>query len=252
MQIGTVELGKVPRVIVALGGENLKESLERARELKVDLVEARLDLLPEVSESSVKSFLDAVSDYGFYSVSTIRPVWEGGKFKGSEEERLKLFEFVVSHPATGAVDVELRSEILPYVRELVRDERKVLIVSYHDFDRTPSSQEIEGILGRAKETGADVVKVAFAGKSLSDATRVCCLLSRFDHPKIFMVMGEVGKFTRVVGFSFGSLLTYTFFGKPVAPGQIEAEKLIKLLCEFYPDYAREKERFLRPAIEEVL
>ena len=86
MQIGTVELGRIPRVIVALNGENLKENLEKARELKVDLIEARLDLLSEASKESFKFFLDGIADFGFYSVSTIRPVWEGGKFKGSEEE----------------------------------------------------------------------------------------------------------------------------------------------------------------------
>jgi len=252
MQIGTVELGKVPKVVVALDDENLRENLERARELKVDLIEARLDLLKEISRETFKSFLDAVADFGFYSISTIRPVWEGGKFKGSEEERLELFKLVISHPATGAVDIELKAKILPYIKEMVKKERKVLIVSYHDFERTPSKAEIENILCRAKETGADIVKVAFAGKDVSDATKVCCVLEKFDHPKIFMVMGEVGKFTRVVGFSFGSLLTYTFFGKPVAPGQIEAEKLIRLLCEFYPDYFKEKERFLRETGEEVL
>ncbi len=58
-----------------------------------------------------------------------------------------------------------------------------------------------------------------------------------------MVMGEVGSFTRVVGFSFGSLLTYTFFGKPVAPGQIEAERLIKLLSNLYPSYRKKREKF---------
>ena len=81
------------------------------------------------------------------------------------------------------------------------------------------------------------------GRTQSDAARVCCVLSQLNYPRVFMVMGEVGSFTRVVGFSFGSLLTYTFFGRPVAPGQIEAERLIKLLANLYPDYRREKGRF---------
>ena len=67
-----------------------------------------------------------------------------------------------------------------------------------------------------------------------------------------MVMGEVGSFTRVVGFSFGSLLTYTFFGRPVAPGQIEAEKLIKLLSNLYPQYRKEKGKFFNREFLEVL
>ncbi|MEO2068120.1 MAG: type I 3-dehydroquinate dehydratase [Desulfurobacteriaceae bacterium] len=234
MRIGTVELGKKPRVIVALNEANLKENLEKARTLKIDLVEARIDLLSEISKDSIKKFLNAVADYGFYTVSTLRPTWEGGKFKGSEEERLKLFETIVKHPATGAVDIELRAEILPKVKELVKKERKVLIISYHDFEKTPESSEIEEIFKKAVEKGADIVKLAFTGKTKEDVAKVCCTLSKLSHPKIFMVMGEEGKFTRVIGFSFGSLLTYTFFGEPVAPGQIEAEKLLKLINEFYP------------------
>ncbi|WP_163327576.1 type I 3-dehydroquinate dehydratase [Desulfurobacterium thermolithotrophum] len=243
MQIGTVTLGRIPRVIVALNDVRLKENLEKARELKIDLVEARIDLLEKINEESVKLFLDTIANYGFYTVSTLRPSWEGGNFSGSETERLKLFEKIVKHPATGAVDIELRSEILLDVKTLVKKEHKVLIVSYHDFEKTPVEEEIEEIFHKAVEVGADVVKLAFTGKEKKDVARVCCTISKFNHPKIFMVMGESGKFTRVVGFSFGSLLTYTFFGKPVAPGQIEAEKLIKLLCEFYPEFEKEKIRY---------
>ena len=235
MLIGTVELGKVPRVVLATDDENLKSKLERARLLGIDLVEARVDLLKEPTEKRVRTFLDVVADYGFYAVSTVRPVWEGGAFRGDESERLSLFELLVKHPATGAVDVELRSEILPEVRTMARQERKPLIVSYHDFEKTPGESEIEELFGKAVEAGADLVKLAFTGKSHDDAARVCSTLFKFKEPKVFMVMGEAGKFTRVVGFSFGSLLTYTFFGKPVAPGQIEAERLVSLLKEFYPD-----------------
>jgi len=235
MLIGTVELGKVPRVVLATDDENLKSKLERARLLGIDLVEARVDLLKEPTEKKVRTFLDVVADYGFYAVSTVRPVWEGGAFRGDESERLSLFELLVKHPATGAVDVELRSEILPEVRAMARQERKPLIVSYHDFEKTPGESEIEELFGKAVEAGADLVKLAFTGKSHDDAARICSTLFKFKEPKVFMVMGEAGKFTRVVGFSFGSLLTYTFFGKPVAPGQIEAERLVSLLKEFYPD-----------------
>ncbi|SMO43329.1 3-dehydroquinate dehydratase [Balnearium lithotrophicum] len=251
MQIGTVELGSIPRVIVALG-ENYVEGLERALRLKIDLIEARLDLLPEKTPDEFKKFLDSVADYGFYAVSTLRPVWEGGKFEGTESERLKLLKRVVSHPATGAVDVELRSEILDDVRELCKEKGKKLIVSYHDFKKTPENSEIEEILERAKGKGADIVKVAFMGRVKNDASRVCCLLSKFEFPKIFIVMGEFGAFTRVVGFSFGSLLTYTFFGRPVAPGQIEAERLIKLLSNLYSDYRKQREKFFPQNFLEVI
>jgi len=244
VRIGTVELGKLPRVIVALDGQEIKKKLEKARELKIDLIEARIDLIEDRSPASVKAFLDTIADYGFFAVATVRPKWEGGKFRGSEEERLTIFRSIISHPAIGAVDVELRSKLLPKVKELVKRERKVLIVSYHDFESTPDEKEIETILQKAIDAEADIIKVAFMGKNREDAARVCCTVRKLNRPSVFMVMGEFGKFTRVIGFSFGSLLTYTFFGKAVAPGQIEAEELVRLLSEFYPEYRKEKGKFI--------
>jgi len=245
VKVGTVELGKRPAVILVPDWSSLPSELERARELRLDLIEARVDLM---EADRIRENLDLIADYGFYSVLTVRPTWEGGKFEGSEEERLELFKELIPHPAVGAVDVELNAKILPEVRKLARAEGKRLIVSYHDFEKTPEREEIRGIFERAIEAGADVVKTAFMGSSHADAARVCSVMAELPHPKIFMVMGEVGKFTRVVGFSFGSLLTYTFFGRPVAPGQIEAERLVELLAYFYPEYRREREKFLRGAL----
>jgi len=245
VKVGTVELGKRPVVVLVPDWNSLPSDLERARELRLDLIEARVDLM---EPGKVKENLDLIADFGFYSVLTIRPTWEGGEFKGSEEERLKLFKELIPHPAVGAVDVELKAQILPQVRELAVAGRKRLIVSYHDFEETPGREDVEEIFERAVEAGADVVKTAFMGKSHADAARVCSVMEELPYPKVFMVMGEVGKFTRVVGFSFGSLLTYTFFGRPVAPGQIEAERLVELLAYFYPEYRREREKFLRGAL----
>jgi len=245
VKIGTVELGKRPAVILVPDQSSLCEDLEKARRLRIDLIEARADL---INRSKVKESLDLIADYGFYAVLTLRPKWEGGGFEGSEKERLELFEKFVSHPAVGAVDVELHAPILAEVRELAKGAGKKLIISYHDFEKTPERDEIRRIFEKALEAEADIVKTAFMGRSHSDAARVCSVMAELPRPKIFMVMGQAGKFTRVVGFSFGSLLTYTFFGRPVAPGQIEAERLIELLIQFYPEYRAEREKFLKGAL----
>ncbi|SMP19044.1 3-dehydroquinate dehydratase [Desulfurobacterium pacificum] len=234
IRIGTVELGKKPVVVLSIdGGE--EDKLDYARRLGVNLIEVRGDLVISkgVDLSGLNRVLDLIGDYGFYSVLTLRPEWEGGKLNCSEEERLQLFEKLVKHPSVGAVDVELRASILSDVRELAKREGKVLIVSYHDFEKTPPAEEIGGIFRRAVEAGADIVKLAFYGNSLSDVSRVCCVMNSIDYPKVFMVMGAVGKMTRVVGFHFGSLMTYTFLGKSVAPGQIPLEELKNLLEKFY-------------------
>ncbi|OMH41162.1 type I 3-dehydroquinate dehydratase [Desulfurobacterium indicum] len=241
MQLGTVELGKIPRVILAINDDNLEEKLFKARELKIDLIEARIDLLKNLSKENIKRFLDTIGDFGFYTVATVRPMWEGGKFSKDEEKRLNTIKEVAEHPVVAAIDIELRAEkIIKRVITYTKSLRKKVIVSFHDFEKTPSSDEILNIASRAKEIGGDIVKCAFKANSIQDVSNTACTMKSIDMPKIFMLMGDKGSISRVDGFFFGSLLTYTFFGESVAPGQIEAENLIKLLMKFYPDYRKEK------------
>ncbi len=245
MLLGTVDLGKVPRVVLAVSDSNLKENLFKAREIKVDLIEARLDLMSSLESDYVKAFFDTIGEFGFYSILTLRPDWEGGMFKGDEEERLNLIAEFLRHPAVVAVDIELRAEaIRKRIISLSKLLNRKVIISYHDFNSTPKNDDVISMFEEMKSLGADIVKFAFAPCSENDVSRICCLLNSIDFPKVFMLMGELGKITRVAGFSFGSLLTYTFFGEAVAPGQIEAERLVDLLGEFYVDYRKEKIKFV--------
>ncbi|SNR62039.1 type I 3-dehydroquinate dehydratase [Desulfurobacterium atlanticum] len=249
MFLGTVELGKIPRVIVAIDGVNLKDKLFKARELKADLIEARVDLLETVSKKSVKRFLDTIADFGFFCIATVRPIWEGGKFKKDEEERFAVFHNIISHPAVAAIDIELRAEaILKRTITFAKANGKKVIISYHDFEKTPDEKSIQDIFEKARNLKADIVKCAFKANSYSDVTNVSSLMNKISFPKIFMLMGEKGSISRVDGFIFGSLLTYTFIGKAVAPGQIELEELVKLLAKFYPEYRKSKHLYFKEAL----
>ena len=46
--------------------------------------------------------------------------------------------------------------------------------------------------------------------------------------KILIAMGDYGKVSRVAGFVFGSVITYSFVGSAVAPGQIELKEMVRL------------------------
>lgn len=245
MLLGTVELGSIPRVVLAVSGEDVKGNLFRARELKIDIVEARVDLIRSLNLESAVSLLDMIGDFGFPAILTVRPVWEGGKFEGDEEGRLSLIAELVKHPCVAAVDIELRAgKIRKRAISLSKLLGKKVIVSYHDFKATPDDEEIVRISEEMRSIGADIMKFAFTASSNREVSRAMCSFSSIDFPKVFMLMGEAGKISRVAGFTFGSLLTYTFFGEPVAPGQIEAERLVKLLSSFYPTYGREKLKFV--------
>jgi len=249
MLLGTVELGKIPRIVVAVDGNSLKNKLFKARELKVDLIEARIDLLETISEKSVKSFLDTIADFGFFCIATVRPIWEGGSFKKDEEERFSIFHNIVSHPAVAAVDIELRAEaILKRTITLAKANGKKVIISYHDFEKTPEKEVIEEIFKKGEKLKADIVKCAFKANSYKDVADTAAIMKNIAFPKIFMLMGDKGSISRVDGFIFGSLLTYTFIGEAVAPGQIELEELVKLLMKFYPEYKKSKSLYFKEAL----
>ncbi len=227
MKIGTVKLGDYPKIVLIPKEESFESDLFKARSLKLDLIELRVDLL---RHSNPKELLDKVADFGFYAILTVRAPFEGGNFKGSEEERILLLKELSLHPAVGAVDIELRAEAFKEVVEHVLSLGKLPIVSYHDFERTLPFKQIRSLIDKVPERA--VPKLAFMAESVFDAAELACAVKASQRKAVFMSMGRFGSFTRIVGFAFGSLLSYTFFGKPVAPGQLDAETLIKLMKEF--------------------
>src|SRR6266852_2290638 len=93
-----------------------------------DLVELRLD---SVSDPTVAG---ALAGRRRPVIVTCRPEWEGGGFKGSEEERRHLLADAI---ALGAehVDIEWRAHFDDLVSQ--SGGRRV-VLSHHDFDGVPA------------------------------------------------------------------------------------------------------------------
>ncbi|HIC87064.1 MAG TPA: type I 3-dehydroquinate dehydratase [Aquificae bacterium] len=170
MKIGTIEVGKRPEIVLVLTTElnnmdKLKENLSFAKSLKVNFVEFRVDYLENISKLS--EILDILGDYNFYIIGTIRPKFEGGLFP-FDENRLILFEQILEHPSTYLVDIEFRSKIVKEVIELAKKIKKFSIVSYHDFEKTPSAQEILKIYDEIYNLNPSFVKLSFKANSFED------------------------------------------------------------------------------------
>lgn len=182
-----------------------------------DMVELRLDGIADVDVGA------ALGGRRLPAVVTCRPVWEGGRFDGSEEERRRL---LVEALACGAelVDVEWRA-----VREdpglggfgdLVTAHPSRVVVSAHDFAGVPADVCAQARAMRA--TGAAVVKVAVTARRLSD-TLPLLEIAR-GGGAVVIGMGDAGVPTRLLAPRFGSRWTYA--GTGVAPGQIPASQMV--------------------------
>lgn len=161
-------------------------------------------------------------------VLTCRPPALGGRFEGGEERRRALllegvrrgFDFVdVEHDA-GFGEV------------LVEKAGHGLILSHHDFERTPD--DLDALYERLRALGADVAKLATTPESWHDVGRLMTCAAEAARmggpPVVPIAMGPLGAITRVTAGRHGAPFTYASAaaGAEAAPGQIPARELAQL------------------------
>jgi 3-dehydroquinate dehydratase/shikimate dehydrogenase len=163
-----------------------------------DIVELRLDA---IADPDVAGALEGRTRP---VIITCRPVWEGGQFRGSEEERKRLLTVAL---ASGAeyVDVEWRARFDDLIA-LTRGRR--IVLSIHDFRSMPS--DLSETARTMRATGAEVVKISAKANRLSDCVPLLELgRSTGQHGGLVLIgMGECGIATRVLASRFHSEWTY--------------------------------------------
>ncbi len=202
-----------PGVCVTVSAATMAE-LRRRRDgaRGADLVELRLDA---VSDPDVAG---ALAGRQTPVLVTCRPAWEGGLFRGSEEERRRLLEAAVDGGAE-FVDLEWRAGFEDLIR--ARGGRGI-VLSTHDFTGVPA--DLRERVGAMARTGAEVIKVAVQAARLGDSVPLLGL--RELAPSLVVVaMGTAGLPSRVLAARFGSRWTYA--GDRAEVGQITPERLAR-------------------------
>lgn len=191
-------------------------------ELRLDgISQVRLERLLPLSQGAV--------------IVTNRCRKEGGRFPGSEQERVALLSKAV---ALGAdmVDLEIRTD--PVFREALQTEalrrrRTRLILSYHDFQGTPEVTRLKKIFEEGSRAGADIVKIVTWAHQGEDNLKVLSLIPyarRRGKEIIAFCMGQEGKVSRILAPLLGAYLTYVSLskGQESAPGQLTAREMKQL------------------------
>lgn len=235
IQLGALSLdGVIPRVAVPFRDEQDPARVAAAKRLGMDFAELRIDQFSACDPGHV---LKIIEDFqGVPLLATIRTVKEGGAWSGSEKERLKLFTAIL--PKVDAVDVELSSSaILTPVIDAARAARKCVVVSFHDFEKTPPLETLESFIIQAKDAGADIAKVAAWCTSPADLrTLAQHTLKHRDRGLVTIGMGTSGMLSRVFFPALGSLFTFASYGEGTAPGQMSLEETVAHLRAFYPQH----------------
>ncbi len=241
--------GKIPLIclpIVAGDKAGLLSQAEVLRNLSPDLLEWRLDAFhhPDDVAQCIQALADLRSTIGSIPlILTCRIESEGGVQKVSPENRLNLFRSCMQTGMVDLVDIELRNDS-SFIRDAFKkaDQHDTkIILSFHDFEKTPEEEIIINRLVRAQEMGGHIAKAAVMPKSHNDTLVLlnATLKARTENmqiPMITMSMGELGIMTRIVGGLFGSDITFAKGVDASSPGQIPIERLRRAIPALYsPD-----------------
>ena len=218
-----------PKICVSIGPEDAKsieKEAERAFQLGADYVEIRFDFL---KLDLLPAALNAATGIKDRTIYTLRPKSEGGMFAGSEENRLYwLYRLVEQEPML--VDVELDTlKKNDELADFLEGKKSPLLVSWHDFEKTPPSDFIADLLSEMR-TYSNYVKIVPTAQSVEDSLRLLELYeTAIGLSPIFFAMGDAGVISRVLCNIIGNApFTYASLEKIVAPGQLTVQQMKKL------------------------
>lgn len=221
------------KICVPLVGETQAELLEEARYAKDnggDLVEWRLDFLKDSGDSRVlisclRSLRTMVDELPI--LLTYRTEGEGGKGTLQPKGIKDLFLELMQENKTDLVDLELAWEeetLRELVREAHRHQHKV-VLSHHDWEKTPIKEDLTGLCHKMADLGADLSKLAVMARSNGDLLTVLETREELramlpSMPVLLFAMGTYGLPSRIFGGAVDLPLTFAAGKRSTAPGQI--------------------------------
>ncbi len=124
-----------------------------------------------------------------------------------------------------------------FITQMAKDSGAAVILSNHDFDKTPEVEEIVKRICTMDKLGADIPKVAYMPQSEEDVYKVieaARVASEYcEKPFIALAMGDEGLPTRICSGQAGTAVTFATVGEASAPGQIEAGRMKAMLTRYY-------------------
>src|SRR5215471_17408130 len=170
-----------------------------------DMAEIRLDYLKDFDFSSPAELRILLDGKGLPVIITCRSIEEGGVQRIDDSLRIPL---VVEGARALADYCDIEEAHYERAAGLAPDLSR-LIVSYHNFDRTPV--DLDAIYDRLRSRPAAVHKIAVRANRVEDVIPVFRQLDRAKAARrdlIAISIGPAGAVTRILGPSRGGFLTY--------------------------------------------
>lgn len=233
---------ELPYICTPLTGKTTNEIILEVTNIvskKPDMLEWRVDFFSDINNPDrILTTLQEIYDHsnGLPLLFTIRSQKEGGQeIPLNDNQVVELLSEVCKSEFVDLIDYEVANNLehIKHLREVSKKYSKKLVLSHHNFEDTPTKAEIINHLSTMAFHNADVAKVAYMPKNHQDvmnllnATRDAKEI--LDIPLITISMGDIGVMSRVLGWVYGSVLTFAVGEKSSAPGQISIEALQEMI-----------------------
>ena len=245
VKVRNLEIGAgLPKICVPIVDKTEEEILETARkitETKADLVEWRVDWFEEIFDfEKVQDVLSKMQKILGERplLFTCRTSGEGGQITLTKEQYTILNQHTIESGKVDMVDVEVfgyqetedYTETLKQIILLAQKYNVKVVGSNHDFQSTPSKEEIIRRMVYMQEIGVDIPKIAVMPQNKQDVLTLLTATEEMvrEHdttPVVTVSMGPQGVISRIAGKVFGSAITFGTVGKISAPGQLAVDDL---------------------------
>ncbi|MEN8424590.1 type I 3-dehydroquinate dehydratase [Acinetobacter junii] len=241
-------LAQLPvKTIVPITAKTKEQAIAQAKVIAAnqdaDLAEFRIDLLDFAADSKQVISLGhelkkILGDKPM--IATIRTHNEGGKLTISDADYGKTYQAYLKQPFMDMLDVEMfrDQQVVKNTVKLAHDKKVLIVMSNHDFQKTPSEDEIVKRLLKQDELGADILKIAVMPQSKQDVFTLMNATLKVSQqskkPLLTMSMGKLGTISRIATANMGGSFSFGMIGEASAPGQIDVTQLKQFLKTVQP------------------
>ncbi len=234
-----------PIVCVPIMGDTKEEivgQVQECAEKGIEAIEWRLDAFEGLeSPNAIREVLRDIEPFmeNIMFIYTLRTKPQGGMVELTDDQIKEIHSVATEFSIVDFIDIECFSvENVKKEIDFLRKKNKKVIISHHEFNETPNIDILENIFIEMFSLKADAVKIAVMPSNAEDVLKIFELTYRVKSkypniPLITISMGKLGVISRIAGGVFGSSLTFGTVRKESAPGQIEVEKLEKIMNVIY-------------------
>lgn len=243
LKVKNIIIGQgIPKICVSITGKSFEKIVEQSMKILhscADIVEWRVDYFEDIFNinsilTTLKQIRNILSNIPI--IFTLRSQNQGGNLHIDINYYINLNKIVCDSQLADFIDIELYTakEYILDIIEYAHNKNCYLICSYHNFNKTPTTEKMISILEKMNSLNCDILKLSVMPHNNLDVLHLLTATTKANvqKPIITISMSKLGTISRISGQLFGSSITFACIDKSSAPGQIQASTLkhtLKLL-----------------------